>query len=445
VRLLVLNHFSDWDIDALRRAGGGFELREVSFRSLQWEALDVLPREVGAGLEPYSRPALESFRRKFAARTVEYLEDQLVEGSFDAFVAPSDSFYYVREMPAACHRLGVPFVVVEKETTLADYTMHKFSRVVRAYAPPIADHRAMCSERQREFWTQAGGDRARMTVTGQPRFDYFALPEEWIHEVPFGPRDAPSVLFLSYMTDAYHPSADTGNPMPAWETLHRQTEEELWQLVERGWRVLVKPHPLQSFGELERRLRRDLSSIIGERVFLIPADRDVRPLLTACDAVVGFQTTALLEAMLARKPIIYTGWDDESRRLQSELIPFWEWTDAIDVAEKPQELVPLVERAAGRPIDGRAQAAREAITREQLGVVDGHAAERALSVIEGEIRRFAATRSADVRARRAVLSARSRPPLRLARRVRRASTAARRRLRLRTRVRGILHGAIRGS
>ncbi len=57
--------------------------------------------------------------------------------------------------------------------------MRVHSESVRRYAPPLADRMTVCSERQREFWLRAGAEAATVTVTGQPRFDYYLRPESW--------------------------------------------------------------------------------------------------------------------------------------------------------------------------------------------------------------------------------------------------------------------------
>ena len=87
---------------------------------------------------------------------------------------PTSSSTYVRAAPEACHRLGVPFFVAQKETTISPETMESHAERVRRYAPPIADRMTVCSERHRQFWLRSGADPAAVEVTGQPRFDFYA-------------------------------------------------------------------------------------------------------------------------------------------------------------------------------------------------------------------------------------------------------------------------------
>ena len=420
MRLLILNHYFDQDIQSLGEAAGSrAELRVVPYGPIRAEALRIFPDEVATGLEAFARPAYEPYRRRFANRLKELLEELFSEQEFDAFVAPSDVFFYLRSAPEACHSLGMPFFVVQKETTISDHTMRVHSEAVRRYSPPIADHMTVCSERHRSFWLRAGADPQRVTVTGQPRFDFYLQPARWPERLPFG-LDGPVVLFFSYDVDSYHPSEGAGQPV--WVRLHRETEQGLWELATRGWRVLIKPHPQQDFKRERARIKSEAGSLVGRQVFLVSPDEDARQLIVGSDVVVGFQTTALLESMLAGKPVVYTGWDPEADRLASDLIPFHEWADEVEIVRRSDQLVSTVEAALyGRSIEVGKQ--RQAIVAEFLGPVDGLASERTFTVLQRTIASFESSRDDVVRRRRVALAAR-RPPLR--RRASRAIDGARR-------------------
>jgi hypothetical protein len=413
MRLLILDHHFDQDVSALLSEGGeDVEARIVSYDLFRSEAMRVFPEEVATGLEAYAAPELEPRRREWARRLGALLEEQFARRAFDAFVAPSDVFFYVREAPAACHRLGVPFFVAQKETTISPETMRAHAERVREHARPVADRMTVCSEHHRRFWLRAGADPDTVVVTGQPRFDFYAgLGPERV-EAGYGD-EGPVALFFSYQADAYHP--DEGEGRPVWAGLHAQTEAGLWDLVARGWRVLVKPHPQQDWSAERRRISRAVGDELGRRVFLVDPREDARRLVAGADVVVGFQTTALLESMVAGRPVVYTGWDPEARRLREGLIPFDEWGDAITVVESAGALADAVE-AARRNGSKDAARARE-IAVEYLGPVDGRASRRTLDELAGCVRRFERKRTPEVRERRAAAGAR-RPPLALGRKAR---------------------------
>jgi hypothetical protein len=422
VRFLVLDHHFAQDIAALRRAAGGeIELDVMSYDLLRSEALRVLPQEVASGLEAFAKPELEDARRRFAAILREILEDRFTVSPFDAIVMPSDTFFYVRATPSVAHAFGVPLLVVQKETTISEYTMREHSHELRRYYPPLADRMTVCSERHKRFWMRAGGAPDRIVVTGQPRFDFYRRPSEWPAEMPIG-NGGPSVLFLSYSVDAYYPGEGRGS----WSALHRHTEQGLHELARRGWRVLIKPHPQQPV-ELLREWRQRAGDLWDQRVFLVDPQADVRPLIVAADVTVGFQSTALLEAMLTGRPVLYTGWDEAATAFGDELIPFHEWDDEITVVRRADELPDAVAAARCQECAPSVLASRREIAERYLGPLDGLAAERTVAVLGEEAKLWAGCRGAREKELREQLT-RRRSPLRIARRGRIWSRTARRRV-----------------
>jgi hypothetical protein len=405
------------------RAGEHLELDVMPFDLLRSEALRVLPVEVGTGLEAFADPGLEDARRRYAAILREMLEDRFGTAPFDAIVLPSDTFFYVRAAPAVAHALGVPFLVAQKETTISAHAMREHALELRRFAPPLADRMAVCSERHKRFWERAGADGERIEVTGQPRFDFYSEPGRWPRDVPFG-ENGNTVLFLSYATDAYFPgeSSDGGG----WSALRLQTERGLLELARQGWRVLVKPHPQQPPDSLHE-LRRRAGELWDRRVFLVDAQADVRRLIVAADVTAGFQSTALFEAMLAGRPVVYTGWDEAASAFGDELIPFPRWDRVIEVVRDAKRFPDAVIAARGQRCDADSLCRRREIAERYLGPLDGMATARTLAVLRGEAELWAARRGARERALRARLE-RRRAPLRLARRGRAWSRTSRRRV-----------------
>jgi hypothetical protein len=418
----MLEHHFAQDIDALRRAAGeDLELDVLPYELLRSEALRVLPQEVASGLEAFTKPELAGARRRYEAILREILEDRFTQSPFDAVVAPSDTFFYVRSMPAAAHALGVPFLVAQKETTISEHTMREHADDLRRLSPPQADRMTVCSERHKCFWVRAGAAQASIAVTGQPRFDFYGDSSAWPVTLPVGDR-GPSVLFLSYAVGAYHPGGEQGSD--AWSALHLQTERGLYELARRGWRVLIKPHPQQPLDPL-REWRQRAGDLWGKRVFLVDPGADVRRLIVASDVVVGFQSTALLEAMLAGRPVLYTGWDETATALGGEILPFQQWEREIGVIRHAEDLPDAVARARGQTCEREVLRSRREIVERHLGPLDGMAAERTISVLREEATRWAERRGVPEQELRERLT-RRRSPLRLARRSRAWSRAARR-------------------
>ena len=203
MKLLVLDHFFAQDIESLRQAAGAdVDLRIVDYDLFRSEALRIFPPDVTGPLEPSPGPSSRSTGGGSRPKFGELLEDLFTrEASSMPSWPPRTSSFTSAPRREACHRLGVPFFVAQKETTISELTMTADAERVRAFAPPIADHMTVCSERHREFRLRRGR-RTAMTVTGQPRFDFYRRPER----LPIRDADArPDVLFFSYLIDAYHP------------------------------------------------------------------------------------------------------------------------------------------------------------------------------------------------------------------------------------------------
>jgi hypothetical protein len=402
MRLLLLEHYSKQDIDGLQKAIAAdpraIEARVMSYQRLRHEVLKVIPDADDIQLEDYPLPERQAGWKAYERHLEGVFEELYAEWPFDAFVTPSDIFPYVRVAKWACQRLGVPFIVVQKETTVAEGTMEEETVLIRDYTPFAGHHMTVCSERHREYWLRAGTDPALISVTGQPRFDFYANTPP-----PSGER---TLLFFSYHLYAYA-EVLTGE-MTIWRKLHDETERQLWKLAEEGWQVAIKPHPQQPNWCAEmRRMLDEMPESARKRVTFVPKLADTRKLIADASVIVGFQTTALLEAMLAGRPTVYTGWDERAIQHQAKLIPFHDWGELIDLVPTEDDLADVVRSARAFGPGTPEWERRRDIFVEQLGPVDGRCGARTLDAIAEQVELFAAERTpeqaqvrADARARR---------------------------------------------
>jgi hypothetical protein len=392
VNVLVMNHSFEHDIAALEAASPDWHWRVVGLDLFAREATRIMGPEVTEDLGAYARPHLADRRAAYRERLAQLLEDLYLEHPFDLFIAPSDSYFYLRDAPAACDRLGVPFVVVQKETTIAPWNMDVGALALRDHAPLVARHMTVCSERHRQYWERAGASPERMTVTGQPRFDFYA--ETPRVTLPYG-SDGPVVLFFSYLPDFYQVGIVGSDATPIWHDLRERTEDELWKLAADGYRVLVKPHPLQPFGAEERRIRARVGSLYGTKVFTVDGAVDSRWLIAGSDVAVGFQSTVIIEAMVAGLPTLYTFWDPECRRIEGTLTPYHEWGDLIDVVRDADAFGDTVRAAEPAKPGSERWKARRHLGEVHLGPLDGRSSERTVRVLAEQVHAFRRERGAN--------------------------------------------------
>ena len=380
-RVVILDHYFGQDIAALREtAGRAVEWRVVPYFRFRDAANRIFPESVQHGLAPYSAPVLAEVRARYARRLRREVGRLYREWPFDVFVLPSDTFYYVRELRPICHALGVPVIVVQKETTITDETFERHAPDVGAHAPFVADRMTVCSERHKSFWVRAGADPELIEVTGQPRFDAYSSDRPRPTWTGVGLDEAPrTVLFLSYQIDAYLHAGPTEPAELDWGSLRAQTEAALYEAVQHGWRVVVKLHPQQPYDDEARRLRA-AAPRCGQDVVLAQPDADTRLLLLLADAVVGFQSTALLEALALPKPVAYAGWGGLHDAMAAGLIPFGSLAGLMKLASSGDDLSSWLSSVPVPP-DEETVAQRRALVEAYLGPFDGLASERTLAVI----------------------------------------------------------------
>ncbi len=406
MKVLILDHHFKQDIDSLLLANHvNHEVRTVSPYYFANHALKCFPPPVwGPDFSAYYAPELEQARAEYREVAFQLLFDLYKIFPFDLFVSPSDTFFYVRDVIDACHEIGVPFVVLQKETGVAANSLRDEAEATRRWYPFKGDWMTTSSMRSREFWLASGARLDQISVVGQPRYDFYQQPERWIPLERLGvtlPPGKTRVLFLSFNFDAYDEKRGITTHRP-WEALHRQIETALVNLGASGrCEILFKPHPQQDL-DCVREIRARIEGSAG--ITFVDSVADTRQFIVAADVVVGFQTTGLAEAMAAGRRVIYTFWTDRVLAARDLLLPFDTMTDCIDVARSPEELERLVLDEADHHLGPEAIARRLELADPYLGPVDGRASERVWRILEEQAALWSQP-SSDVLARRAALRA----------------------------------------
>ena len=389
MRLLCIDHYFEQDIEAMELAAGPHHCWSIHFERFYRPAREVFDDEVLTGIEAYFRPEHERDRQRFAAIAREEVHRLYRTYRFDAILAPSDTFFWIRAVIEACHELGIPVAVLQKEATIPPGWLEGPAQEWCSVSPFVADHMMVSSANHRQFWVNGGVDPEIVVVTGQPRFDIYAhrrRQSSWSDlGVPLDP-SLPSVLFLTYDKNAYLPIIDRSGLAP-WTELRDQTEEVLLDLARAGTaNVLLKGHPQPSEDQTVH--LDDLARTRG--VFRLDPRADVRRLIVSADVVVGFQTTALMEALAAGRPTVYTWWTEATRQYEPDLIPFHRERDALTVAESPRELGDAIRSHIAAPRSAPSGAGTQLVERF-LGPIDGAAAQRCWSELQRLVERRTAS------------------------------------------------------
>jgi hypothetical protein len=394
MRLVCIDHYFEQDIEGLKAAAGEHRCWAVDYEPFLALARDFFPEEVFTGIEAYFKPEYAAAREAHRGAVEVELTRLHDIYRFDALLAPSDTFFWIRPLILAAQDAGIPFIVLQKEATIPPGWIEGPAQEWGQISPFIADHMLVSSEHHRDFWVNSGVRPDQITVTGQPRFDIYARRQR---EPRRSGGDGSTVLFLTYDSNAYLPVIDRTGLEP-WRRLRAETEAVLLELAREGIAtVQVKAHPQPAEDQTEH--LEELGREPG--VEILDPRGDVRHYILDADIVVGFQTTALLEALAAGRPSVYTWWTDEVARYEADLIPFHREKDALVVAESPSGLRRAFEASIGA---GTNREASELVTR-YLGPIDGRAAERCWDEIERLVRAAPRTTATPRRLRAAVSAA----------------------------------------
>jgi hypothetical protein len=138
---------------------------------------------------------------------------------------------------------------------------------------------------------------------------------------------------------------------------------------------VVKAHPQQrDLAELQGRYQRDNLKVIGGAGV-------ANELIQRSELIIAFQTTAVIEAMLLKRRVIYTAWDENyNRYLLDDLLPFHQ-ARGIVVAQSREQFGEVCRRFfAGDYRDFEFSTeddeARDRFVNEYLYRPDGHVCER---------------------------------------------------------------------
>lgn len=330
-RFVILDHCYSLDVEALVAAESSHELWVMPL-DLFAPVFEFFPPEIRDFECVYGsaemQPHLDIYRRTFAEPFVGKLCRDL---NFDILLCPSDLFYWFRPIIEEVQKRGLPVVVQDKEGTLAPGNLTQaFAQTVVERYPPIADQYYFWSQAHQDFWLAVGVAPDRAKVLGQPRADFFRFPERWPRKSELRLDEArPLVVAFTFAADAYVELLTPAeldarfNLAPGekvWTKLRTEFHEEMLNLARErpDVQVVFKAHPQQWDVEATRA---EVMSADLENVQFLTGAATASHLMVRAEVICGFQTTALLEAMMTPAPILYAGWGREAQILDEALIP----------------------------------------------------------------------------------------------------------------------------
>ncbi|RKX24439.1 MAG: hypothetical protein DRP45_08190 [Candidatus Zixiibacteriota bacterium] len=377
--IVVLNHFFDQDVRALSLANKDYNLVVIDTVTLFRGAKIFFDEDVRELHVPYDTadPSLIARYRRECELIFDHLRKEV---NVSLIVTASDIFYWVREFIGVARDRGVKTVVLDKEGTLSPYDFEAEARRIREFAPFMSDHIFVWSERQREFWNRIGVTDERISVIGQPRSDLLHCEQREEVDRLFH-KAQPIVTLFSYMDDAYIPVKLIRSEGLKWE-MKTETHDEFYRLaqVNPSYNFVIKTHPQQpDLVDLKRKYERDNLRVIGGSAV-------ANELLQRSELIIAFQTTAVIEAMLLKRRVVYTYWDKLVERLKDDLLPFHR-ASGIVVSRSFEDFRNKCASFFGGDssvfeFTSESTAARDEFVNQYLHKPDGHVCDRFLESVE---------------------------------------------------------------
>lgn len=377
--IVVLNHFFDQDISSLKNANKKFKITIVSaftfnkvfrqfvqYTSDEWSSIND---EVNIS----KRVDYTNFFKKWILPIFHRFK-------VNVFLTPSDQYPYLRDIIPLFRKEEIINIVIDKEGTITPYDFTEFSSSIKKHNPFISDLIIVWNNRQKLFWNKCGiKDDSIIHVLGQPRSDFWfrdQKPSRILLKTM--PREKINVLFFSFDKFYYIPEHMFKSGEITWNLLYRELHFGILSCAKKYPHInfIIKTHPQQCS------LDNEVISIVNQldNVNIVGGAKLSNELILNSHIVIGFQTTALIEAMLCGKPIIYSYWGD-APKIANLLIPF-HLSNALWVAKSLKEFEDLFEKCLSNmqvPYDH--VEARKIFVEKYFHNCNGKTSERVLNLI----------------------------------------------------------------
>jgi len=387
-RILFINHYFDQDIDAIIDANTRHQILVMPHHEIRFLAVKHFEKKMPFDfMRRYNDSDMVPLRNAYRKDLVKLVDTIYKFFPFDIVVATSVLLFWIRELMSEIQSRQIPFVMIDKEGTISPYFFNKFTDDIKRMGFVTCDHILVWSQSQAKFWELAGGKPETIHLIGQQRSDFWSKPEKWGKKDAMGlglRNEAPLLVFYSFFKDAYIPKHLYDSGEVRWDRIFDDSHRVIFQIAKKypRWDVVIKTHP-QQIHDLPG-IRNMIKEQSLPNVYLATGPQLSRNLNIHADVICGFQTTALIEAMIIReRPIIYLFWGD-AQKWSDQILPFHN-SGAVTVATSPDDLYQKLEKALNAPyspLSPEQISKRKSFIDDYFWNPDGHVSERTLLKLE---------------------------------------------------------------
>ena len=269
----------------------------------------------------------------------------------DLVISPNYGYYVQREFAAALEAAGTPFVVLHKENLKSSGRVEYWESVYKAWRGKFSGRKILVyNETERALQASSGVTTAgKITVTGMPRLDRV---HHWrtAQAGQLVRRPRPQVLFFAFDKQDKLPTSRTKRAGAqidnrwgtlSWGLLCENTHHAIADLARNrpGIDVIVKIKAASRHQSEVVKMLEAGGCPLPSNLKLVSGG-DAFELLKISDVVVGFNSTAQLEALAAGLPVISPCFNEALLADTSEFAI--DLGDAVEYARAPSEIIDLV-------------------------------------------------------------------------------------------------------
>lgn len=321
----------------------------------------MLPHQLDDNIYASTDVAVEDAKRELRDCWLEILRALPRSARPEAIITSNFGYLFEREFAGACEEEGIPFVAVHKECFKAPGRLRFFSSTYPRRGRFTGRRVLVYNEHERNLLLNTGvAPASAITVTGMPRLDRI---HSWRRNGGLGPKPQHPLTILAF---GFTPAA--GLPrIPrkertgviggldqlapefsglSWRELFAQYHEALIRIARDNpdIRVVLKTKSRERDG---RQALEFVKSLRPPANFEIVVGGDPLALIVASDAVIGFNTTGLCEAIASGLPVVVPNFAEAASGATVEYVA--DLGEAVFNAHSPNELASLAVGLARNP------------------------------------------------------------------------------------------------
>lgn len=337
------------DIEELRRLTdlNWITLNAVKLKDRQEQWVPEADRQQGYFSAWLEEPKRARMRQALETFAVALLQEAQRRMPVDAIVSANIDYWQDEAMKLACRRLGIPFLVLCRENYTIPWTVpwhHDYLKKARFRFG--GDGLAVFSQATKDAFTPSFESPDDIWVTGAPRYD------RWLSMAPRPEADKTYISLVTFSDPGYMAANTFLEVAAIFDRVAREAP------ADSGLTWLVK---CKKRGDRDEVL--DRIGVRQETPLQFEYQTPLFELYPRSRVVVGYNSLALIEAMLTDAPVVVPCWG-ETRTIRTNLL--LDYNDpltrrVVTFADTPEQFVDLLRRAmrgeklmTGSPEDRRA-------------------------------------------------------------------------------------------